>query len=250
MGGDRSFNNAAHSPKNGPYHGHDPTTLSSERRNDDPNLRSLSLSLSLFHFLTRTLILSLPLTLDGFPPLSLSLSTLPSTTVAIRVRGKDTRQYVYGEEVNAWIGNILKRDVILIVKGMEEKPVEEARFAPLDEGKELNFPNESQFLGINLSSVTALNRDMAAEGLPPVLPNRFRPNLLFDHPVPFSEDAWEGVRIGSILLKVAGPCVRCKMINIHQESGAVLTQPYLYLLKCRVIEGRVRNETEKLGSEG
>ncbi len=171
------------------------------------------------------------------------------------------KEKVYSREVNDWFSTVLHREVMLIVKSNEKendqsceregkKEKEEGKGEREGEkvkeeeltvnvGKELNFPNESQFLGVNLASVTAVNRALEGESLPSVLPNRFRPNILIDFPEAFAEDSWKEIRIGKYPLTVLGPCTRCKMINIDQESGEVDTQPYLLLSKTQSFQNRV-----------
>lgn len=53
----------------------------------------------------------------------------------------------------------------------------------------------------------------------PVPMNRFRPSLAVSGTLPFAEDDWGKVRIGSAVFHVAKPCDRCVMTTIDQDLG-------------------------------
>jgi hypothetical protein len=79
--------------------------------------------------------------------------------------------------------------------------------------------------------------------------NAFRPNLVVSSDVAFEEDSWSTILIGNValsvrshkrsllIIKVVGPCHRCQMVNIDQESSNVNTTTYKALAKFRRKEG-------------
>ncbi|BFZ64686.1 hypothetical protein YB2330_005838 [Saitoella coloradoensis] len=92
--------------------------------------------------------------------------------------------------------------------------------------------NESPLLLINATSVAALCEGM--EAVPPA--SQFRPNIVVRTALPFVEDAMTSFSLhdrdrdstsGSsdrgmgMKMEVSGPCRRCKMVSIDQESGEV-----------------------------
>jgi len=70
------------------------------------------------------------------------------------------------------------------------------------------------------ASVAALNAQRAAQGLPPVSADRFRPNMLISGCAPFEEDAWDGcVSVGDTTLRIDSPCPRCTLPDVNQQTG-------------------------------
>lgn len=71
---------------------------------------------------------------------------------------------------------------------------------------------------ISEGSLAGLNNE-----LPEPLPmNRFRPNIVVASPkehegdVPFVEDTWGLIKIGSHSMHVVKPCTRCKLTTVDQ----------------------------------
>lgn len=49
---------------------------------------------------------------------------------------------------------------------------------------------------------------------------RFRPNIVIDGELPWEEDGWRRMRIGALEFDFWGHCSRCKIINLHPQTGA------------------------------
>lgn len=62
----------------------------------------------------------------------------------------------------------------------------------------------------------------------------FRPNLVVDGVPAFAEDAWAGVKVGSVQLRHAGPCSRCSMVNIDARAGTMNGQALMLLAQFRM----------------
>ena len=68
----------------------------------------------------------------------------------------------------------------------------------------------------------------------------FRGNLIIHtHDAAFCEDSWQKIMIGSQAFRVNGPCRRCQMICINQETGERNTEPYLSLSELRKVDGQL-----------
>ncbi|KAK2511213.1 hypothetical protein Q9233_017123 [Columba guinea] len=48
---------------------------------------------------------------------------------------------------------------------------------------------------------------------------RFRANLVISAPESFEEEEWAEISIGALRFQVVGPCSRCQIICIDQQSG-------------------------------
>ena len=65
---------------------------------------------------------------------------------------------------------------------------------------------------------------------------RFRPNLVVDGDEPFAEDAWTGVTVGDVRLRLAKPTDRCVMTTIDLASLATSKEPVRTLARHRLVD--------------
>ena len=109
--------------------------------------------------------------------------------------------------------------------------------------------NDSPILLVSLSSVNHLNfnirsKNPAAE---PVPADSFRGNIviaqdLSEKEMPYAEDHWSSVQIGedqNNRLQVLGPCHRCQMVCVDQQSAQRRQEPFSTLAKTRRRDGKV-----------
>ena len=116
--------------------------------------------------------------------------------------------------------------------------------------------NESPILLVNTSSLASLNRDIALAGAEEIVAAAFRANVVvgpansgFENSPrqqqqqqrlsSYEEDNWAGVRIGQQEFKTLGPCRRCHMVCINQDTGARSEEPFVTLSKTRRFGGKV-----------
>jgi uncharacterized protein len=81
------------------------------------------------------------------------------------------------------------------------------------------FSDGYPILVISEASLTDLNQRRQPE--PPLLMNRFRPNLVLAGTAPYAEDHHSQLQIGAIELKSVKPCPRCVVTTTDQETGLV-----------------------------
>lgn len=67
----------------------------------------------------------------------------------------------------------------------------------------------------------------------PLPMNRFRPNFVFTGGEPFEEDNWKAFKIGTAGFTTAGPCARCTITTIDQETIEAGREPLLTLATYR-----------------
>jgi len=105
----------------------------------------------------------------------------------------------------------------------------------------VSFADGYPLLLANEGSLDAVNDWLAESGDDPVPMTRFRPNLVVTGAKPWAEDAWPGlrVRVGEAVFQAAGPCGRCVVTTIDQDTGEKGRQP------LRVL-GRYRNHDQRL----
>lgn len=67
----------------------------------------------------------------------------------------------------------------------------------------------------NTASLAALNAALPS----PIPMTRFRPNLVVEGVLPWAEDGWQRIRIGTAVFRIAKPCARCAVTTVDQMTG-------------------------------
>ncbi|XP_012870305.1 PREDICTED: molybdenum cofactor sulfurase [Dipodomys ordii] len=134
-----------------------------------------------------------------------------------------------GEEISKWLSKFFGRPCHLIRQSSNFQ-----RNAKKKHGKDqlssttasLSLVNEAQYLLINTSSVMELQKQLNTsdengkkEFTMEDLNSRFRANIIMNGTRAFEEERWDEVSIGSLHFQVVGPCHRCQMICIDQNTG-------------------------------
>ncbi|XP_008576895.1 PREDICTED: molybdenum cofactor sulfurase [Galeopterus variegatus] len=138
--------------------------------------------------------------------------------------------YDCGEEISSWLSKFFGRPCHLIKQSSNFQ-----RNAKKKHGKDqspgttatLSLVNEAQFLLINTASVLELQQQLNSsdengeEELFPMknLISRFRANIITNGTRAFEEEKWAEISIGSLRFQVLGPCHRCQIICINQQTG-------------------------------
>lgn len=94
-----------------------------------------------------------------------------------------------------------------------------SRLFQLSEYNSSSFANQADYLLLTKASVEYLADQTGLEY--EVVLQRFRANFIIEtiNGIPFEEDQFDQIYIGSIAFKVTGKCTRCQMICVDQESG-------------------------------
>ena len=71
-----------------------------------------------------------------------------------------------------------------------------------------------------LLTTTASLADLNGRLEVPVPMGRFRPNIVVDDAISFAEDGWSHIHAGSVQLRLASSCERCKVVTLDQMTGA------------------------------
>lgn len=93
----------------------------------------------------------------------------------------------------------------------------------------------TSYLLVNESSVNDL-QDRAPEAN--IVPLNFRPNILIEGAPPFSEDDWEWVKIGDVVLYLVKWCTRCVLTTVNPNTGikSELNEPLRTLSTYRMLK--------------
>nr|XP_011769622.1 molybdenum cofactor sulfurase isoform X1 [Macaca nemestrina] len=147
-----------------------------------------------------------------------------------RVCADRVNTYDCGEKISSWLSTFFGRPCHLIRQSSNFQ-----RNAKKKHGKDqlpgtmatLSLVNEAQYLLINTSSILELHQQLntsdenGKQELFSVkdLSLRFRANIIINGKRAFEEEKWDEISIGSLHFQVLGPCHRCQMICIDQQTG-------------------------------
>eukprot|EP00898_Chlorokybus_atmophyticus_P006297 jgi/Chlat1/6669/Chrsp49S06159 len=173
-------------------------------------------------------------------PLDEEASHCPRTHLS--VCGECVTGRAYGSEVSDWFSAAVGVRCSLVRQGVASRAVRSIKpAAALSKRQQiLSFSNEGQVLAVCTASVDAVNVKISDKALH-VSAQRYRPNFIIHGGHAFQEDAWTAINMGGVTLTVTGPCGRCSMINIDQQTGMRSTagQPLLALASFRRHAGRI-----------
>lgn len=213
----------------------------------------------------------LSLTAPGMSPLTVPLRESLDSLRELKVCGDVCYGYEYSEQVNQWFRTFLGHSSLSLMR-MPPNPTRRAggraqRASEQREGKAetslscpaISYVNESQFLLVTQASVDYVGQRYLFPKTPityrverpdfPVTPEGFRPNFVIRGGKAFQEDSWQRLRIGSQLFRLTGPCNRCKMICIDQETGKEGKEPLLTLATFRRDRVSLNGTKEAKGRE-
>jgi molybdenum cofactor sulfurtransferase len=107
--------------------------------------------------------------------------------------------------------------------------------------------NESPVLTISSSSLNRLNEQIKSNGGKAVRAEAFRANIVVGETKslrlgpeqPYAEDTWRMIRIANQYFEFLGPCRRCQMVCIDQDTGKRNQEPFTTLAKTRRYDGKI-----------
>ncbi|KAG7512611.1 molybdenum cofactor sulfurase [Solea senegalensis] len=147
-----------------------------------------------------------------------------------------------GDEAASWLSDFLGQPCRLIRQSPDFTRNTKKGMSGATTSTSLSLVNKAQYLMINRASVELIQKQMSSrqhysEG-DPLLDtqnaiSRFRANLVITGVEPFEEDNWSHLIIGNTRFMVAGPCGRCQMVGIDQETGTKTKEPLMSLSAYR-----------------
>jgi hypothetical protein len=134
---------------------------------------------------------------------------------------------------DAWCRAVLGRSCRLVYMPDDSyRPVDPDYATP---GDVVSFADGYPLLITTTASLADLNRRLMA----PVPMLRFRPNLVIDTEIPFTEDDWQCLYIGPVGLRLVKPCARCVVTTLDPATGEGGKEPLRTLAQYREREGKV-----------
>lgn len=112
-----------------------------------------------------------------------------------------------------WISSVLQQDCRLVHQADDcLRAVSPTHAQP---GDIVSFADGYPLLLMGTASLDELNRRSPR----PIRMLQFRPNLVVCTELPFVEDSWRRIQIGSVELDVCKPCVRCVLTTVDPDTG-------------------------------
>ncbi|CAG9795234.1 unnamed protein product [Diatraea saccharalis] len=136
--------------------------------------------------------------------------------------------YDCGDEAANWVSNALGVSFLRLVKQSGEVKRLQKNKKDNSGPKLLSLSNQAQFLLVNKATVRWLRdeiKDPQFNDDIDQLTNRFRGNIVIDMEQELVERDWNRILIGKHEFKVEGPCSRCQMICIDQNTGDKTVEP-------------------------
>jgi len=165
-------------------------------------------------------------------PRRASLDPRPATVRTVSVwKSEGLLAEDCGDAPAAWLSDVLATKCRLVRIGDNYlrpvlKPAARA-------GDRVSFADAAPFLILSEATLADLNDRLVAQGEDAVPMNRFRPNLVVAGCPSFAEDTWARFRIGSVVFRAGGPCARCAVPTVNQETAERGKEPLRTLANYR-----------------
>ena len=149
------------------------------------------------------------------------------------VWGQECAAHGSTNEISNWLSEKLATSVRLVY--MEDNDLRKVESVNANDNDIVSFADGYPVLLTTEASLGDLNSRLDDA----INMNRFRPNIVIDGDIPYAEDSWQRVKIGSVIFKVAKKCARCHVININQENGLATKEPLKTLSTYRQQDNKV-----------
>jgi uncharacterized protein YcbX len=169
----------------------------------------------------------------GGEPIAVPVPKPGAELLSVQVWRDRTEGEAAGVEADAWLSGMLGLRCRLLYM-----PLSTCRQVSLEYGQpgdRVSFADGYPLLLTSEASLADLNRRLD-RALPM---DRFRPNLVIDGKVPFAEDDWARIRVGSTEFRVAKSCARCVVTTTDQRTGARGPEPLRTLASFRNVGGSI-----------
>ena len=157
----------------------------------------------------------------GMLALHIAIDRVEAPTRA-RVWDDEVKAYDMGALAAQWFSDFLGRAARLVRFDPEQQRLSSRRWTGAIDAQTA-FADGFALLVTSTASLADLNQRLAARGVAPVGPERFRPNLVLDGLQAFDEDHVDEIRIdtdeGPVRLKLVKPCTRCSIPDIDPATA-------------------------------
>ena len=155
----------------------------------------------------------LRLEMDGCTPLTVRYPEAGSHTARVWIWGQACSALDAGDSAAHWLSEAIDKPVRLVaMNDRTKRRPDPACTLPEDE---VSFADCYPVLAIGQNSFDDLNNRTPA----PVSMRRFRPNFVISGGVPYAEDGWRRIRIGSVEFEGVENCERCELPTVDPDTA-------------------------------
>lgn len=154
-------------------------------------------------------------------------------TLNVKVWNDTVEAVTVCDDLDVWLSQHLEKNVRMVYMPDSSQRVMHAEdsYGPAL----VSFADDFPFLLISQASLDDLNNKLAQ----PVTMERFRPNFVVAHTMPYAEDQWNNIEIGSAQFLVSKPCERCILINVDQDLAVKGREPLKTLASYRRVDKKI-----------
>jgi uncharacterized protein len=175
-------------------------------------------------------------------PIVVKSDQKPTTTV--RIWNDEVPAVRASTEADSWFSALLRQDVSLVYLGdPTSRPVNPVYGKA---GDTVTFADGYPLLMTATASLSQLTDwittaalDRGEVGVEPLPMRRFRPNVVVETTVPFAEEGWRRIRIGSVEFRAVKGCPRCVLTTIDPDTLVTGKEPIRTLARHRKRDGKV-----------
>jgi uncharacterized protein YcbX len=173
---------------------------------------------------------------NGSDRMDVPFESYGNEMASVTIWGSRVKSEVYQPVVNRWFSDKLGTDCRLVRMPDNRNRIVNPNYAVRKFVDTVSFADGYPFMLMNEASLAELNSLLPE----PVPMDRFRPNFVVRGSVPFEEDRWKTIRIGSTVFHVVKSCERCMIPTIDQDLGVKTgKEPIKTLNEIRNFGGKV-----------
>ena len=145
---------------------------------------------------------------------------LRNSLIKVKVWGHETIAFDLGDDAAKWLQRkLVLNHAVRLVKFNRDLRRDCSRLYAEESGAHTYFADGYPMLLTNAASLADLNSRIDGGSTSAIPMNRFRPNLVVDGLPAWDEDHVDTLTIGSVVLKLVKPCVRCEVTTTDQTVG-------------------------------
>jgi hypothetical protein len=146
--------------------------------------------------------------------------TNDGTRRSVTIWGTECEAVDQGDEIATALSEFLGRACRLVRMHPDFRRALGSSYAAVS-AMAVGFADSSPLLLISEASLHDLNKRLDE----PVTMDRFRPNIVVAGGVPYQEDAWSRIQVGTATLHVVKACIRCEIPTVDQTTGEKGVEP-------------------------
>ncbi len=156
---------------------------------------------------------NLMLNAPDMPSLLIDTALFDSTPIQVEIWKDQCKAFPAEDRVNQWFSKFLGYSARLVSYPFKEPRSVDQNYSQT--GDIVSFADGFPLLIISEASLDDLNKRLES----PVSMTNFRPNIVVSGSLPYAEDNWKQIQIGSVVFDAVKLCSRCVLTTIDPKTG-------------------------------